>query len=225
MAAPLSRHFDPDPDVMEGIITIRTPRELARCIAQPDNRITVIMPMSAQPGMAANMLESIRVVANQNRSTVLVDALGQGSSVSRVLGLPDAPGIFEMISGMATFEESIRRDPKTSLQVISGNISGKTNQTAQARHYASVSDALMATYDHVVYLAGPDETIAILNSAQSLDPALVLVTEPSMSMEDTLWQADQIFGDRVEQPSLLVLADMARKPAMRLPFHIGRATG
>ena len=219
------QYYDSEPQVSESVITVHSAKELARSIVQSRSKITVIMPMSAQPGVATEMLEPVRAIAKRNQSTIMVDALGQGSGVSLALELPESPGLFEMISGAAGFEESIRRDPKSPLQVISGNISGMTSQNTHARRFSSISNALEAAYDHVIYLAGPDETISILNSAQNLDPVLVLVTEPSMTMEDTLWRADQIFADKVDQPSLVVVANLKHKSAMRLPFQLGRTAG
>ena len=85
--------------------------------------------------------------------------------------------------------------------------------------------ALDAAYDNVIYLAGPDESIAILVNADSFNPTLVLLTAPEVSVEESLWQADQIFGEKVDQPPLIVLADIAQKSRTGLPARFGRRLG
>lgn len=222
---PVRERYAPVQDHGDGVIAIQSSNELARCIAQPQNKVTVIMPMSGGPGAAASLLEPLRTIARKNKSTIFVDLLGHANSLSRALDIPNAPGIYEMVSGTAAFEDTVRRDPKSPLQVISGGLAAPGNPGIASPRFSAISAALEAAYDHVIYLAGPDESISILSDATRSNPALVLLTEPSTTMEDALWQADQIFGDKVDQPSLVVLANISRKPGMRMPFRIGQLTG
>lgn len=200
------------------ITTVQSPGQLARWLAQPQNRNVVFMPMSSLPGVAAHILPSLREIAQDGKATILVDALGTSDSVARIMGLAAGPGIHEIISGAARFEDVVQRDPQSPLQVISGSLGALNEDGFQTRRFNAIADALQEAYDHVVYLAGPDEGVAVLRHESRHEPVLVLLTEPGARTEDVLWQADHIFGDKVDQPSLTILADIAGKSGLRLPF-------
>lgn len=205
----------------DGVLEVGSRNELVRTIAQSRHRTVVMMPMSQTQGVTKTVVDTVKAIASRNPSIVLVDALSQGNSVSQTLGLAEMPGLYDMISGVAAFEDAVRKVPGSPLQVISGSTGINAQGSEQSPRFNAISAALEATYNQVVYLAGPDESIALLNNPELVDPTLVLLAAPSSSMDDTLWQADQIFGDKVEQPSLVVIANIAGNTAMKLPFRLG----
>ena len=209
----------------EGIVAVQSHAELARYIGQPQNRNTVIMPMPGVQNATHDVLPAIQLIASEGKATILVDALGLGDSVARTLELPNGPGMHELVAGDVNFEDAVRRAPDTSLQYISGNLGRSSSQSMRSARFAEMAAALDAAYDNVIYLAGPDESIAILVNADSFNPTLVLLTAPEVSVEESLWQADQIFGEKVDQPPLIVLADIAQKSRTGLPARFGRRLG
>mgnify|MGYP000159195109 CR=1 FL=1 len=207
------------------ISRVQTSRELARALSQPQNRNVVIMPMSSEHGAAERILPPLREIAKAGQATILVDILGSSDSIARAMGLPGGPGIHEIASGAARFEDVVQRDHKSQMQLISGTLGSWGDENLYSPRFRAFADALEQAYDHVFYLVGPNEGIAVLGHAFHHDPALVLLTEPGARAEDILWQADHIFGDKVDQPPLVILAELAGKSSFKLPFGSRRQAG
>lgn len=139
-----------------------------------------------------------------------------------MLGLPIGPGIYDIANGRAEFADTVRRDPKSDLQLISGDLGRELPGSLDDRSFGSIAHALESAYDHVVYFAGPDEALAVMQQRSIAEPALVLLSDPESGTEETLWQADNIFGDSVEQPPLIIVADLVPRSRLQLPFGIGQ---
>jgi hypothetical protein len=96
---------------------------------------------------------------------VLVDLTRGASAVSGPLGLPRAPGFTDLSAGRASFDEVIRVDAETPLQVITAGNPAVKGEGPEIDRFMRVFEALTEAYDCVVLHADPD-------SVRKLSPAL-----------------------------------------------------
>lgn len=97
-----------------------------------------------------------RALAEADERIVLVDLSRGASAVSNPLELPRAPGLTDLLAGRSGFEEIVKLDPKTPLQVIpSGNpklaVGGDENE-----RFTRVFEALTQAYDCIAVHADLD---------------------------------------------------------------------
>jgi len=130
-------------------------------------RALLVSSASPKADAAAEAIEIARGFVAKRERVVLVDLTRSASAVSGALGLPRAPGFTDLLAGRAGFEDVIRIDPDTALQVIpAGNPAIKSDGDELAR-FGRLFDALTKAYDCVVLHADYD-------AAKKLKPALRL---------------------------------------------------
>ena len=130
---------------------------------------SALLVASASPRIdaAPEAIEIARGLVAERERVVLVDLTRGASAVSGALGLPRAPGFTDLLAGRAGFENVIRIDPDTALQVIpAGNPAVKSDGDEIAR-FSRLFDALTKAYDCVVLHADYE-------TAKKLKPALRL---------------------------------------------------
>jgi Mrp family chromosome partitioning ATPase len=104
----------------------------------------------------AEAIAIARALVAKHEQVVLVDLTRGVASVSGALGLPRVPGLSDLAAGHASFEDVVRIDPETSLQVIpAGNPKLVVNDDANER-FSRLFDALTQAYDSVVLHADRD---------------------------------------------------------------------
>jgi hypothetical protein len=105
---------------------------------------------------AAEAISIARALVTASDQAVLLDLAHGPRSVSGALGLPRSPGLTDLSAGRAQFEDIIRIDAETPLQVIAaGNPRFAASAEENARLIA-IFEALTATYDSVVIHADRD---------------------------------------------------------------------
>ncbi len=112
--------------------------------------------------------EAITLARNfvaRREQVVLVDLTRGASAVSGPLRLPRAPGFTDLSAGRASFEEVIRVDAETPLQVITAGNPGAKGEGHETDRFMRLFEALTEAYDCVVLHADPD-------SVRKLSPAL-----------------------------------------------------
>ena len=130
-------------------------------------RALLVASASPKADAAAEAIEIARGFVARRERVVLVDLTRSASAVSGALGLPRAPGFTDLLAGRAGFEDVVRIDPETALQVIpAGNPTIKSDGDEVAR-FGRLFDALTKAYDCVVLHADYE-------AAKKLKPALRL---------------------------------------------------
>jgi len=127
-------------------------------------RLVLIAAASPRANAAPTTIEIARLLAANAERAVLVDLTRGSTAISGPLGLPRAPGFSELLAATAGFEEVVRIDAKSALQVIvAGNAKPKADGN-EAERSARIFSALAQAYDLVV-LYGDQEIVAKLQSA------------------------------------------------------------
>ena len=115
----------------------------------------------------------------RREQVVLVDLSRGASSVSGALRLPRAPGLTDLAAGRASFEDVVRIDEDTALQVISaGNLGNSPPQATRTKQFTRLFEALTQAYDCVVFHADR-EAVRKLAPALKFELPVVVAVLPS----------------------------------------------
>ncbi len=124
-----------------------------------------------------------RALVARREQVVLVDLTRGASAVSGPLGLPRAPGFTDLAAGRAWFDDVIRVDTDTPLQVIAaGNPAVKGNGEDVDR-FMRVFEALTEAYDCVVLHADGDSVRRLMPALKFELPVAVVVLPEGASVE------------------------------------------
>ncbi len=113
--------------------------------------LQVLIASSRGSDAATDAIEIARTLATPRRSVVLVDLSRASSSLPSQLGIPRTPGYYDLVAGTSEFEDIIRVDLKSAVQVIcaGGGLTGHGDK-ASIEELPRVLEALGDVYDATV---------------------------------------------------------------------------
>ena len=124
----------------------------------------------------------LRARSPKDANVVLVDLAFAAPNLSVISTDPDAPGIADLIHGTASFGDIITRDQYSRVHLVAtGNLGGEAAALAASPMLATVMEALVRSYEHVVLDIGAATEIALRRFAP-LAPRAVLVTADPASV-------------------------------------------
>jgi hypothetical protein len=141
-------------------------------------RALLVAGASAKVDATAEAISIARALVARREQVVLVDLTCGPAAVSGPLGLPRAPGLTDVAAGRASFEDVVRIDGDTSLQVIAaGNpkLAAKGDENGRFGH---VFEALTQAYERVV-LHADREAVRKLTPALKFDLPVVVAVLPA----------------------------------------------
>jgi len=97
-----------------------------------------------------------RALVARHERVVLVDLTRGPASISGALGLPRTPGLTDLVAGRAGFEDVVRIDEDSSLQVVSPGNPKLSPKDDDNERFGHVFEALTQVYDSVVLHADPE---------------------------------------------------------------------
>ena len=124
--------------------------------------------------------EAIKIARNlvaRREQVVLVDLTRGASAVSGPLGLPRVPGFTDLAAGRASFDEIIRVDADTPLQVITAGNPAVKGTGEEVDRFMRVFEALTEAYDCVVFHAD-GESVRKLSPALKFELPIAVVVLP-----------------------------------------------
>jgi Mrp family chromosome partitioning ATPase len=136
--------------------------------------------------------EAIRIARSlvaRGEQVVLVDLTRGASAVSGPLGLPRAPGLTDLAAGRASFDDVIRIDADTPLQVITAGNPAVRGTGEELDRFMRVFEALTQTYDCVVLHADGDSVRRLAPALKFELPVVVVVLPQGVSPES---EADEL---------------------------------
>jgi hypothetical protein len=116
-------------------------------------------------------------LAASGRRCVLIDWSRNGKGIAAALGLPAQPGINDLLSGRATFDDVIVRLPHSDAHVIACGAPVAGGTPLDPDWIGLVLDALDETYDHVVVVARLDAARALFETIEGRFDAGVVMSE------------------------------------------------
>jgi len=113
-------------------------------------RFLLVGAASSKLDVTGEAISIARALVARREQVVLVDLTCGSTSVSDMLGLPRTPGLTDLTSGRAGFEDVVRLDGDTTLQVISAGNPKLADSDDENGRFARVFEALTQAYDSVV---------------------------------------------------------------------------
>ncbi len=186
-------------------VAAKSPCDIARRLNAAGAGRIIITPASQRTEASRQALAVARALANAGTRLVVIDAMAEADHIATIMDLPEAPGIHQLLSGKAQFEQVIRRDPVSTLHVISGNSESGGVPALDDKKLISMLQALEATYDQIIVYTDPGQARILSNIPSRNNMALVLVAEASSTSVDALWIADKILADSHADPAVMLL--------------------
>ncbi len=211
-----------------GFSTLKSPGDMAHYLeAGGLTRMIIAAPLSGWTDSTGQAIDIAREVSASGRSAVLVDAMIEGDHVAIALDLPDAPGVHQILSGDASFEDAVRRDPDSALHVISGTTEPGRVFGLDMQGLGPMLEALETAYDSIIIYAAPSDASALVSIPSQAEPDLVMIVDPSASTDEALWLADEILARAESSANVMFLAHNQTRPwAMpQMPFLRRAAAG
>jgi len=116
----------------------------------------------------------------QEANVVLVDFAFSAPNLSVISTDPNAPGIAEIIAGAASFGDIITRDQYSNVHLIAtGNVGGNAAAYASSPMLATIVEALVQSYDHVVLDVGAATEAPVERFAPLAQRAVLVSTDPA----------------------------------------------
>jgi Mrp family chromosome partitioning ATPase len=117
-------------------------------------------------------------LASTGRSVVLVDWSLEGRGLAQLAGVPEKPGVTDLLAGRASFEDVVTRIPNSEVHMMaSGAALVDADVLVDSDGLNLVLDALDEAYDHIVVAAPHDEARRLLEAIQGRFDAGITVSD------------------------------------------------
>jgi succinoglycan biosynthesis transport protein ExoP len=149
-----------------------------RAAGDAGRRVTVVGTMR-NVGTTYAAITLARALA-KDANVVLVDLAFGAPNLSVISTDPSAPGIAELVHGTASFGDIITRDQHSSMHLVAtGNVGNDGAALATSPMLATVIEALVRSYDHVVLDIGSAADGAVERFAPLAARAVLVAADPA----------------------------------------------
>ena len=149
-------------------------------------RVAILTPEPNNRSLAATVLA--RALASKPASVVVVDMTGSAASTQTMVGHLMAPGIKDLLSGMAGFADALHCDTTSNAHIMPSGTSSAHSAAGSAAQLPLILDALQQTYDYVIVDCGSADvaglsrvstpaTINVVDVVDSANPVIGLIRE------------------------------------------------
>jgi tyrosine-protein kinase Etk/Wzc len=140
-------------------------------------RVTVI-GAARNVGTTYAAISLARALANDS-NVVLIDLAFGAPNLSVISTDPEAPGVAELVRGTASFGDIITRDQFSNVHLVAtGNVGNDGPALSNSPMLATIMEALVRSYNHVVIDVGSAADVAVERFAP-LAQRVVLVADPT----------------------------------------------
>ena len=162
-------------------LPVSTVEQIARSLRQAGDagrRVTVVGTMR-NVGTTYAAITLARTLAKE-ANVVLVDFAFGAPNLSVISTDPNAPGIADLVRGTASFGDIITRDQYSNVHLVAtGNVGGDGAALAASPTLATVIEALVRSYDHVVIDVGSAADVAVERFAPLATRAVLVAADPA----------------------------------------------
>jgi succinoglycan biosynthesis transport protein ExoP len=149
-----------------------------RQAGEAGRRVTVVGTMR-NVGTTFTAITLARTLG-KHANVVLVDLAFGAPNLSVISTDPHAPGIAELVRGMASFGDIITRDQYSRVHLIAtGNVGNDAAALVASPMLATVIEALVRSYDYVVIDAGAASDVAVERFAPLAAQAVLVTSDPA----------------------------------------------
>ncbi len=141
-------------------------------------RALLVVGASPKVDATSEAIRIARALVAKGEQIVLVDLTRGPAAISGPLGIPRSPGLSDLAAGRAGFEDVVRVDAGTPLQVIAAGNPKLAASGDKNGRFGRVFDALTQAYDCVV-LHADREAVRALTPALKFELPLVVAVLPA----------------------------------------------
>lgn len=176
--------------------------------------LQVLIASSRGSDAVTDAIEIARTLATPRRSVVLVDLSRASSSLPSQLGIPRTPGYYDLVAGTSEFEDIIRVDPKSAVQVIcaGGGLTGQSDKLS-IEELPRVLEALGDVYDATVLHADSSTLESFVEVLGDDAPQTVVVCGSASGAAADL--DDSVVQQLTEKGRLVAVYDKSRPNGKR----------
>lgn len=160
---------------------VSTAEQIARTLRQAGDagrRVTVVGSMR-NVGTTFAAIALARALVRET-SVVLVDLAFGAPNLSVISTDPNAPGIAELVRGTASFGDIITRDQYSNVHLVAtGNVENDAALLAASPMLATVIEALLHSYEHVIMDVGSVADLAVERFAPLAPRAVLVAGDPA----------------------------------------------
>lgn len=176
-------------------------------------RALLVAGASSKVDATGEAIAIARALVAKREQVVLVDLTRGPASVSGALGMPRAPGLADLIAKRVGFEDVVRIDTDTSLQVIPAGNPKLAVAVDENERFGRLFDALTQTYDCVVLHADREAVHQLAPALKFELPVVVAVLPAGASTSNT---KTDLTGFSALGCPVLVYGQDGKKPRSRL---------
>ena len=162
-------------------MAVHTVEHIAQSMRQAgdDGRRVIVVGTMRNVGTTHAAISLARTLA-QDANVVLVDMAFGSPNLSIISDDPEVPGIAELVRGNATFGDIITRDQYSAVHLVAtGDVGNEARLLAASPMLATMVEALVRSYDHVVIDVGSAADIAIERFAPLAAHAVLVTIDPA----------------------------------------------
>jgi hypothetical protein len=153
-------------------------------------RALLVAGATAKVDATREAISIARALVARREQVVLVDIARRATAVSGTLGLPRAPGLTDLTAGRSGFEDVIRIDADTPLQVIAAGNPKLVASGEENERFTRVFEALMQAYDCVVLHADREALRKLAPALKFELPVVVAVLPAGAALDNKTELAD-----------------------------------
>jgi len=164
-------------------MTVSTVEQIAHSLRQAGEagrRVTVVGAMR-NSGTTYAAITLARALA-KDANVVLVDLAFGAPNLSVISTDPDAPGIADLVRGSVSFGDIITRDQYSNVHLVAtGAVGNDAAMLSASPMLATVIEALVQSYNHVVIDVGSAADVALERFAPLAHRAVLVAADPANS--------------------------------------------
>ncbi len=158
-----------------------TVEQIAQSLRQAgdDGRRVIVVGTMRNVGTTHAAISLARTLA-QDANVVLVDMAFGSPNLSVISDDPEARGIAELVRGTATFGDIITRDQYSNLHLVAaGDVGNDARVLVASPMLATLVEALVRSYDHVVIDVGSAADVAVERFTPLAAHAVLVAIDPA----------------------------------------------
>ena len=158
-----------------------TVEQIAQSLRQAgdDGRRVIVVGTMPNVGTTHAAISLARTLA-QDANVVLVDMAFGSPNLSVISDDPEARGIAELVRGTATFGDIITRDQYSNLHLVAaGDVGNDARVLVASPMLATLVEALVRSYDHVVIDVGSAADVAVERFTPLAAHAVLVAIDPA----------------------------------------------
>jgi capsular exopolysaccharide synthesis family protein len=193
-------HRHPHGLVAESFRGIRT--QLLEACREGGHKTVMVVGAHAGSGTSSTLANLALSLAMHGSRVLVIDADMRRPTQHRLLAVGDGPGLVDVVSGSATFQDAVRHRDDPSMDVLTtGNVGGSSPEMLERPAFLQLLEQARQAYD-IVLIDTPPALLTAENAmlAQVVDASVVVVR----AMHDKRGTVGRMLRQLGDQPAVVL---------------------